>query len=87
MERVPTVITRALAAIAPMLQPGLPWRLSVPGQNTAALAPLLAAGFRPRSLSTYLASSPIGQWDRYILRDEDFRSVHPIVNKTRHVVE
>lgn len=57
--------------MAPLLQPGLTWKLSIPGQCTAALAPLFAAGFRPQSLATYLASSPIGQWDRYIFRDED----------------
>jgi hypothetical protein len=72
VERVSDVITRALAAMSPLLQPGLAWKLSVPGQNTAAVAPLFAAGFRPQGVSTYLASAPIGQWDRYIFRDEDF---------------
>lgn len=72
LDRVPDVVTRALSAMTPLLQPGLIWKLSIPGQNTAALDPLFAAGFRPRGLATYLASAPIGQWDRYILRDEDF---------------
>jgi ribosomal protein S18 acetylase RimI-like enzyme len=72
LDRVPDVVTRALSSMTSLLQPGLTWKLSVPGENTAALAPLVAAGFRPHSLATYLASSAIGQWDRYIFRDEDF---------------
>ena len=69
--RFATVLTRALAAARALARPGLPWRASVPGQNRAAVAPLLTAGFRPRRLSAYLSSAPIGRFDRYLFRDED----------------
>jgi len=71
-ERFPAVLARALATVAPLARPGLPWRVTLPGQNTAALTPLLAAGFRPKGVSIYLSTAPIGQWDRYLPRDEDF---------------
>jgi GNAT superfamily N-acetyltransferase len=70
-ERFPAILTRALAAAAPFVRADLGWRVAVPGQNRAAIAPLFAAGFRPRALENYLASAPVGRWDRYVLRDED----------------
>jgi GNAT superfamily N-acetyltransferase len=71
LERFPTILARALVAAEPLARTDLTWRVSVPGQNRAALAPLFAAGFRPRALQNYLASAPLGRWDRYIMRDED----------------
>jgi GNAT superfamily N-acetyltransferase len=70
-ERFPAILARALAAATPLTRPGIVWRVSVPGQNRAAVAPLFAAGFRPRALAPYLATTPVGRWDRYVLRDED----------------
>jgi GNAT superfamily N-acetyltransferase len=71
VERFPAILARALAAAAPLVRPDLEWRVTVPGQNRAAIAPLFAAGFQPRALEAYLATAPIGRWDRYVLRDED----------------
>ena len=65
------VLGRALAAAGELARPGLPWRIDVPGENRAAIAPLFAAGFRPRRLSHFFASAPIGRFDRYVLHDED----------------
>jgi hypothetical protein len=71
-ERVATILTRALAAAEPHLASGLPWRVEFPSQNRAALAPLLAAGFRTRYLSTFFSTAPFGQLDRYVVHDEDY---------------
>lgn len=70
--RVPAAMARALAAAAAMARPGLRWRVLVPGQNRGALPPLLAAGFRPRYFDNFLASAPIGRFDRYVLHDSDY---------------
>jgi ribosomal protein S18 acetylase RimI-like enzyme len=66
------VLRRALHA-ARTFDPGkeLIWRADVPGQNQAAIAPLLAAGFHPWNLLPWFSNGEIGLWDRYILRDED----------------
>lgn len=70
MERLPDVLGRALhAAGAPSL--AKPWRIDFPAENHAAVAPLLAAGFRPQRLIPYLATGTIGRWDRYIFHDDD----------------
>jgi GNAT superfamily N-acetyltransferase len=71
LDRFPTILARTLAAAAPLTRPDLEWRIAIPGQNQAAIAPLFAAGFRPRALENYLASAALGRWDRYVLRDED----------------
>jgi len=70
-ERVAAVVTRALAAAADLALPDIPWRALLPGQNHAALAPLLTAGFRPLRLDPFFASAPLGRFDRYLLHDED----------------
>jgi GNAT superfamily N-acetyltransferase len=48
-----------------------PWKVDVPAQNRRAIEPLLDAGFQPRNLLPWFSNQPIGQWDRYILRNED----------------
>lgn len=70
--RVPAMVNRALAHASTLHRPGLRWRALVPGQNQAAVAPLLAANFRPTRLSTFFSSVPIGRYDRYVFHDEDF---------------
>jgi len=60
-----------LAAAGSLGATRVAWRIDVPGENRAALAPLFAAGFRPYRLSNLFASEPIGRWDRYIFHDED----------------
>jgi len=70
-ERFPAVLARSLAAAGSLGATRVAWRIDVPGENRAALAPLFAAGFRPHRLSNLFASDPIGRWDRYIFHDED----------------
>jgi len=70
-ERFAAVLARGLTEASGLDQPGMTWRIDVPGENRAALLPLFAAGFRPRRLSNIFANAPIGRWDRYILHDED----------------
>lgn len=48
-----------------------PWRVDFSARNHLAIAPLLAAGFSTENLVNWFESEPIGQWDRYIFRDED----------------
>ena len=70
-DRFAAVLGRALAAAGECSRVNLPWRVDVPGENRAAIAPLFAAGFRPRRLAHFFASAPIGRFDRYVLHDED----------------
>jgi ribosomal protein S18 acetylase RimI-like enzyme len=49
----------------------LPWRADLPGRNQAMVAPLLEAGFTVDALIPWFESGPVGQWNRYIFRDED----------------
>lgn len=70
-ELVPAITARALVAASSLHRPGDRWRLDLPGENHAALPPLLAAGFRPERLSPLLASAPIGRWDRYVFAGLD----------------
>lgn len=72
-ERFGDVLGRALATAgeAAAARPGLPWRADVPGENRAAIPPLLATGFRPHRLASFFASGPIGRFDRYVIHDED----------------
>jgi GNAT superfamily N-acetyltransferase len=65
------VLGRALAAAGDRAGADLGWRVDVPGENRAAIAPLFAAGFRPHRLSAFFASAPIGRFDRYVFHDED----------------
>ena len=71
-DRFPDVLQRALHA-AGELDPGreLTWRVDLPGANRIAIEPLMAAGFTPWGLLPWFANGEIGQWDRYIFRDED----------------
>jgi len=70
-ERVADVVDRALAAAGAQDRLGLRWRVDAPAENRAAVAPLLAAGFRPTRLSAFFASAPLGRFDRYLFHDED----------------
>jgi hypothetical protein len=66
------VLTRALAAAATLTgADSAEWWVHLPAENDAALAPLFAAGFRARQLTPYLATGPIGRWDRYVFHDAD----------------
>ena len=70
-QRFGDVLGRALAAAGARERPRLVWRVDIPGENRAAIPPLFAAGFRPRRLSAFFASAPLGRFDRYVLHDED----------------
>lgn len=70
-DLVPAVVTQALVVASAQHQPGDRWRIDLPGENHAAVAPLLAAGFRPARLYPLLASAPIGRWDRYVFAGLD----------------
>jgi GNAT superfamily N-acetyltransferase len=48
------------------------WRAAVPGENLAAIQQLHAAGFRPWFSLPFLATAPVGQFDRYCFHDLDF---------------
>lgn len=71
LARLPDVLARALHAAGEASSAEMPWRLDFPAENQAAVAPLLAAGFRPQRLISYLATGTIGRWDRYIFHDDD----------------
>lgn len=47
------------------------WRIATPGENHAAVAPLLAARFRPAFAMPFYATAPIGQFDRFAFHDLD----------------
>ncbi|MFT4040560.1 MAG: GNAT family N-acetyltransferase [Thermomicrobiales bacterium] len=64
---MPLVLAAALREAAS--RPAAEWRAFVPGENHAALATLLAWGFRAQYAYPYMATAPIGQPDRYLLRD------------------
>ncbi len=49
----------------------LVWRIDLPAANRDAIEPLFRAGFTPWNLLPWFASGTIGQWDRYVFRDED----------------
>ena len=70
--RFAAVLGRALAAAGAVARPDLRWRVSVPGENRAAVPPLLAAGFRPRQFDAFMSTGPLGLFDRYVLHDSDF---------------
>ncbi len=71
VDRLPDVLARALHAAGEISGEETSWRLDFPAENHAAVAPLLAAGFRPQRLISYLATGTIGRWDRYIFHDDD----------------
>lgn len=48
-----------------------PWRIDCSARNHLAIGPLLKAGFSVENLVNWFESGPVGQWDRYIFRDED----------------
>lgn len=48
-----------------------PWRIDFSAHNHLAIGPLLAAGFSAENLVNWFESEPVGQWDRYVFRDED----------------
>lgn len=50
---------------------GLHWRIDCSAHNRQVIAPLMQAGFAAENLVIWFESEPIGQWDRYIFRNED----------------
>lgn len=62
----------ALVAAGEHHSPGRIWRLATPGENRAIVDPLIAARFRPAFLMPFLASEPIGLFDRYVFHDLDY---------------
>ncbi len=48
-----------------------PWRIDFSARNHQAIGPLLDAGFSAENLVNWFESAPVGQWDRYVFRDED----------------
>ena len=48
-----------------------PWRVDCSARNHLAVDPLLAAGFTLESIVNWFETGPVGQWDRYLFRDED----------------
>jgi ribosomal protein S18 acetylase RimI-like enzyme len=72
LEQFNAILRRALVAAQELCAiAAVPWLADVPAQNRNAIEPLLEAGFRPRNLIPWFSNQPIGQWDRYILRNED----------------
>lgn len=71
-ERVGDVVGRALAAARERHRPGVRWRVDLPGENRAAVVPMLDAGFRPERVSNFFGSAPLGRFDRYVFHDEAF---------------
>lgn len=65
------ILGRALVAAGERHRPGVGWRVDAPGENRAAVGPLLEAGFRPERLAAFFASAPVGRFDRYLFHDED----------------
>ncbi len=71
-EHFPYLLDLALSTASGMPNPDKrPWRVDLSARNHVAIAPLLAAGFSVENLVSWFESEPIGQWDRYIFRDED----------------
>jgi GNAT superfamily N-acetyltransferase len=71
-EQFNAILRRALVAAQELCAGAAEqWLTDVPAQNRTAIEPLLEAGFRPRNLIPWFSNQPIGQWDRYILRNED----------------
>jgi len=72
VEHFPAILNRALHQAGTMRHArNLTWRVDLPSVNTVAITPLLDAGFTPQNLMPWFANGEIGQWDRYIFRDED----------------
>ncbi len=49
----------------------LPWKVEFLARNHLAIPILLEAGFSLDAIVPWFESGPVGQWDRYIFRDED----------------
>jgi GNAT superfamily N-acetyltransferase len=65
------VLASALAAAGARHTPGLSWTVVMPGENHAAITPLLDAGFRPRWCDAFFGSEPVGRWESYLFHDMD----------------
>lgn len=71
-QRFPDVLHRALCAAGEIDNTHqLVWQIDLPAANRDAIEPLFRAGFTPWNLLPWFASDTIGQWDRYVFRDED----------------
>jgi GNAT superfamily N-acetyltransferase len=49
----------------------LPWKVDFSARNHDAIPILLDAGFSLDTIVNWFESGPVGQWDRYIFRNED----------------
>jgi hypothetical protein len=68
----PFVLDVALSAAGRIPNPDFrPWRVDCSARNHLAIDPLLAAGFTLESIVNWFETGPVGQWDRYLFRDED----------------
>lgn len=71
-QRFPDVLHRALCAAGETDNTHqLVWQIDLPAANRDAIEPLIQVGFTPWNLLPWFASGTIGQWDRYVFRDED----------------
>ncbi|MGI8484003.1 MAG: hypothetical protein ACR2OU_07045, partial [Thermomicrobiales bacterium] len=71
-EWFPAILHRALVAAGEIDNTHqLVWQIDLPAANRDAIEPLFRAGFTPWNLLPWFASGTIGQWDRYVFRDED----------------
>lgn len=70
--RFADVLESTIAAAGERHEPGMPWAVTLPGENRSAAIPLLRASFRPAQTMTFFASAPMGQFDRYAFHDPDF---------------
>jgi GNAT superfamily N-acetyltransferase len=70
-SRFREVLSLSLVAAADLHRSGVTWGVISPGENRAAIEPLLGAGFRPRYCDVFFASAPIGRWESYLFHDVD----------------
>ncbi len=71
-DAFPVALRSSLAEAAGVANPrSLPWRVDFLARNHLAIPILLDAGFSLDSIVTWFESGPVGQWDRYIFRNED----------------
>lgn len=66
------VLRAALVAASHRHGSATVWRAASPGENHAAIPTLLAAGFRPAFTISFMATAPVGQFDRYLFHDLDY---------------
>ena len=70
-EEFGNVFSIALSTAKSLHDPRTSWKVASPGENYAAIDPLLSAHFQPAYIMPFFASGPIGRFDRYIFHDLD----------------